>query len=66
MNNSGDPSQGCDPLPTIIFNTVMCTLIEGLHPYQYLGYTFSQSGHSVHLLQYTDDTCLIGSGPASC
>jgi len=44
----------------------MCTLIEALHPYQQLGYTFSQSDRSVHLLQYADDTCLIGSGPASC
>ena len=55
-----------DPLSTIIFNTVMCTLIEALHPYRHLGYTFSQSERSVHLLQYADDTCLIGSGPASC
>ena len=55
-----------DPLSTVIFNTVMCTLIEALHPYRHLGYTFSQSERSMHLLQYTDDTCLIGSGPASC
>lgn len=55
-----------DPLSTVIFNTVMCTRIEALHPYQQLGYTFSQSDCSVHLLQYADDTCLIGSGPASC
>ena len=55
-----------DPLSTIIFNTVMCTLIEALHPYRDLGYTFSQSERLVHLLQYADDTCLIGSGPASC
>ena len=55
-----------DPLSTVIFNTVMCTMIEALRPCQQLGYTFSNSERTVHLLQYADDTCLIGSGPASC
>ena len=55
-----------DPLSTIIFNTVMCTLIDALQPHRHLGYTFSQSKHTMHLLQYADDTCLISDGPASC
>ena len=40
-----------DPLSTVIFNTVMCTLIEALRPYRHLGYTFSNSKHTLHLLQ---------------
>ena len=55
-----------DPLSTVIFNTVMCTLIEPLRPHYHLGYTFSNSKHSLHLLQYADDACLISDGPASC
>ena len=55
-----------DPLSVAIFNTVMCTLIEALHPLRHLGYNFSQSQHTIHLLQYADDTCLMGNGPASC
>ena len=43
----------------------MCTLIEALCPYRHLGYTFN-SKHTLHLLQYADDTCLISDGPASC
>ena len=48
------------------FNTVICTLIEALRPYRHLRYTFSNSKHTIHLLQYADDTCLISNGPASC
>ena len=55
-----------DPLSVAIFNTVMCTLIEALHPLRHLGYNFSQSQRTIHLLQYADDTCLMGNGPASC
>ena len=55
-----------DPLSVVIFNTVMCTLIEALKPLQHLGYTLSQSNHTVNLLQYADDTCLVSDGPASC
>ena len=55
-----------DPFSIVIFNTVMCTLIEALKPLQHLGYTLSQSQHPVNLLQYADDTCLVGDGPASC
>ena len=55
-----------DPLSTVIFNMVMCTLVEALHPLRHLGYSFSQSKCSIHLLQYADDTCLVADGPASC
>jgi len=52
-----------DPFSVVIFNTVMCTLIDAL---QDLGYSFSQSKRTVNLIQYADDTCLVGSGPARC
>ena len=44
----------------------MCTLTEALRPYHRLGYTFTKSKHSLHLLQYADDVCLISDAPASC
>jgi len=46
-----------DPLTTAIFNTVMCTLIEALRPFQHLVYTFSQKqqvSQACHLLAPTD------------
>ena len=55
-----------DPLSVVVFNTIMCTLIDALKPLKHLGYNFSGSKHSVHLLQYADDTCLVGDGPSSC
>ena len=55
-----------DPLSVVIFNTVMCTMADSLKQMQHLGYTFSGSQRTTHLLQYADDTCLIGEGPASC
>ena len=55
-----------DPLSIVIFNTGMCTLTEALQPYCHLGYTFTNSKHSLHLLQYADDACLLSDGPASC
>ncbi len=55
-----------DPFSVVIFNTVMCTLIDSLKPLRALGYTYSQSNRTVILLQYADDTCLIGDGPANC
>ena len=55
-----------DPFSVVIFNTVMCTLIDALKPLQDLGYSFSQSKRTVNLIQYADDTCLVGSGPARC
>ena len=48
-----------DPLSVAIF---MCTLIEALHPLRHQGYKFSQSQRTIHLLQYADDTCLMGNG----
>ena len=55
-----------DPLSVVVFNTVMCTLIDALQPLQHLGYNPSGSRHQVHLLQYADDTCLVGNGPSAC
>ena len=55
-----------DPLSVVIFNTVMCTLIDALRPLKHLGYNISGTRHTVNLLQYADDTCLISNGPASC
>ena len=55
-----------DPLSVSIFNTVMNTLIDSLSGHRHLGYTLSQSSHTCNRLQYADDTCLVGDGPASC
>ena len=55
-----------DPHSVIIFNTVMCTLADSLANLHHLGYNFSQSQWRIHLLQYADDTCLIGDAPVSC
>ena len=55
-----------DPLSVVIFNTIMCTLIDALKPLQHLGYNLSGTKHLVHLLQYADDTCLVANGPSSC
>ena len=55
-----------DPLFVVIFNTIMCTLIDALMPLKHLGYNLSGSKHTVHLLQYADDTCLVANGPSAC
>ena len=55
-----------DPLSVSIFNTVMNTLVDTLLEHRSLGYHLSQSSHICNHLQYMDDTCLIGDGPASC
>ena len=55
-----------DPFSVVIFNTVMCTMADSMKDLQHLGYQFSQSQRSIHLLQYADDTCLISDGPAGC
>ena len=55
-----------DPLSVSIFNTVMNTLVDTLSEHRDLGYTLTQSPHTCNHLQYADDTCLIGDGPASC
>ena len=55
-----------DPLSVSIFNTVMNTLVDTLSEHKNMGYTFTKSLHTCNHLQYADDTCLIGDGPASC
>ena len=55
-----------DPLSVTIFNTVMNTYLDGLKSFQTKGYKFSNSNHSLYVLQYADDTCLTSDGPASC
>ena len=55
-----------DPLSVVIFNTIMCTLIDALKSLKHHGYILSGTQHSVNLLQYADDTCLVSNGPASC
>ena len=55
-----------DPLSVTIFNTVMNTYLDGLKSFQTKGYKFSNSIHSLYVLQYADDTCLTSDGPASC
>ena len=55
-----------DPLSVVIFNTVINTLVDTLKTRVDLGYSFSPSQQPVNLLQYADDTCLIGNSPLSC
>ena len=55
-----------DPLSVSIFNMVMNTLVDTLSEHRNFGYTLSQSSHTCNHLQYADDNCLIGDGPASC
>ena len=55
-----------DPLPVVIFNSVMITLGESLKQYKQLGYSFTNSSRSLTTLQYADDTCLVADGPSSC
>ena len=55
-----------DPFSVVIINTITCTMGDSMKDLQHLGYQFSQSQQSIHLLQYADDTCLISDGPAGC
>ena len=55
-----------DPLSVVIFNSVINTLVDTLQTRRDLGYTYSQSQLPINLLQYADDTCLVGNSPASC
>ena len=56
-----------DPLSVIIFNTVMNTLVDSIvQRCSHLGYTLNSYRKKINLLQYADDTSLIGDGPASC
>ncbi len=55
-----------DPLSIIIFNSVMSTLAQALGQLEGLGYHFSNSPRSANAIQYSDDTCLVADGLASC
>ena len=55
-----------DPLSVIIFNTVMNTLVDTISQHQQLGFSLSGTKHSANLLQFADDTSLLGKGPAAC
>ena len=55
-----------DPLSVVIFNTVINTLVDTLQTRRDLGYRYSQRQLPINLLQYADDTCLIGNSPVSC
>ena len=44
----------------------MMTFVDALKADQHLGYTFAQSHRLMNVLQYADDTCLVGSGPPCC
>ena len=55
------------PLSAIIFNTVMNTLVDSIiQRYSQLGYSLNSAHSRINLLQYADDTCLIGDDPSSC
>ena len=56
-----------DPLSVIIFNTVMNTLVDSItQRCAHLGYSLNSVSGRINLLQYADDTSLIGDGPSSC
>ena len=55
-----------DPLSVVIFNTVINTLVDTILQADQYGYAISQSAHRSNLLQYANDTCLVGDGPAAC
>ena len=56
-----------DPLSVIIFNTVMNTLVDSITQCcSQLGYSLTSVRSRINLLQYADDTSLIGDGPSSC
>ena len=56
-----------DPLSAIIFNTVMNILVDSIiQRYSQLGYSLNSAHSRINLLQYADDTCLIGDDPSSC
>ena len=56
-----------DPLSVVMFNTVMNTLVDSItQRCSNLRYNLSSFSSAITLLQYADDTTLIGDGPASC
>ena len=54
-----------DPLSVVIFNTVMNTMVDTLKLQTDLGYVLD-TNHSINLLQYADDTCVIAESTAAC
>ena len=54
-----------DPLSVVIFNTVINTLVDTLKTRRELGYTLSGTKYQINLLQYADDSCIVGDSPAS-
>ena len=56
-----------DQLSVFIFNTVMNTLVDSItQRCAHLGYSLNSVPGKINLLQYADDTSLIGDGPSSC
>ncbi len=55
-----------DPLSVVIFNTVINTLVDTVKNKPELGYKISNTRYSINILQYADDTCLVGNSPAAC
>ena len=56
-----------NPLSDFIFNTVMNTLVDSItQRCSQLGYSLSSVRSRINLLQYADDTSLIGDGPSLC
>ena len=55
-----------DPLSVVIFNTVINTLVDIVKSRPDLGYKVHGTSYSVNMLQYADDTCLVGNSPAAC
>lgn len=55
-----------DPLSVVIFNTVINTLVDSVKNKTELGYKISNTKYSINILQYADDTCLVGNSPAAC
>ena len=55
-----------DPLSVVVFNTVINTMVDTIHQRLDLGYTITNTSHTINLLQYADDACLIAKDPASC
>ena len=56
-----------DPLSVVIFNLVINLYVDFIHEFYYhLGYCFSGSSHTIPLLQYADDSCLVSNSLDNC
>ena len=53
-----------DPLSVVIFNTVINTMVDTIKTRLDLGYHLTNN-HSLNLLQYADDTCLVAHSPSA-